>query len=71
MYRARLFENGKPVSDEQLLGPRYSEHCPPARVSASSGTVMVDWGKESPHHYVQVDVSKRRIVVTSNGGPER
>jgi hypothetical protein len=71
MYSAQLFENGKPVSDLQLLGPRYSDHCPPARVSSSSGLVTVDWGQDSPHHYVQVDVTTRHIVVSSNGGPKR
>jgi len=72
MYSAQLFENGKPISDVQLLGPRYSEHCPAARVSSSSGVVTVDWGEQSPHHYVQVDMSTRRIIVPSlNIGPRR
>ena len=66
LYSYQLFEHEIPVTDVRGLGPRYSDHCPPARVTSSAGVVSVDWGEGPYHHFVKVDVAHRKILGDTN-----
>ena len=68
MYWVRLLNDGKPVSDLKLLGPRHTAQCPPARVSnaSSEGIVTIDWASGASCHFVKVDSKNMRMVSSSN-----
>lgn len=65
LYSVQLLDGGRRLSDE-LLGPRYSEKCPPAHISKSGSVVTVAWGASDPKHFVVVDIDHKKIIATSN-----
>jgi hypothetical protein len=65
MTRYRFLADGKPASEEVLLGP--CDRCgSPVEISRTSDTVRLAWAAGSNQQYVAIDVQSCRVVAHSN-----